>query len=220
MARTITKTARNVEMQPLKNKKQVQRRPNSVRSSETRAALVEAAIHCLCVLGYSGTTTAEISRYASISTGAMQHHYGTKDELIIACLDQLLLEMVFKLEIFERTEGSRADKCRAFVNIMWHQFYADKRYLAVWEIVVGSRSEKKLHNRVSRHRLKSLQACEDFWCKVFKIENRESDSSIEAMHFALLYMRGAAFNSVIDLRKTNIEQQLKMLESVLISSFE
>jgi AcrR family transcriptional regulator len=190
-----------------------------MRSAETRAALIEATIDCLCSLGYSGTSTTEISRRAIISTGALQHHFGSKDGLILASLDVLMAEMRDKLERFEQAEGTRADKCRSFVDVLWHQFYGERRYLAVWEIVVGTRPEKDIHKRVLKHRVDSVKACEEIWCKVFGIKDPKNDPSIEAMHFALSFMRGASFIKSAEQRPNEIERQLSLLEDVLVRSF-
>ena len=62
------------------------RRSNETRSAEMRAALIEAAIQSLCAIGYSKTTTHEICRRAGATSGAIQHHFGSKDELILATL--------------------------------------------------------------------------------------------------------------------------------------
>ena len=62
------------------------RRSNEKRSAEMRAALIEAAIQSLCGIGYSKTTTHEICRRAGATSGAIQHHFGSKDELILSLI--------------------------------------------------------------------------------------------------------------------------------------
>ena len=120
------------------------RRSNETRSAEMRAALIEAAIQSLCEVGYSKTTTQEICRRARATSGAIQHHFGSKDELILATLDCLRLEMQERFDRLNELGGPLQARCEAMVREMWHTFYGRKRYMAVWEIAIGSRGRATL----------------------------------------------------------------------------
>lgn len=174
-----------------------ERRPNALRTAETRKALIEATIACLCDLGYSRTTTLEISRRAEITPGALQHHFGKKDELVLAALDTLMVEMSIVLDRAEHVHGTIQQKIGAFVDLLWDEFYADARYIAVWEIVIGSRGEPDLHPRVAAHRQASVEKCEDVWCRAFDLPVNRDDPRVKALHFALNYLRGSAMLPIV-----------------------
>jgi AcrR family transcriptional regulator len=53
------------------------RRTQEQRSSETRKALVEAAVRSIYKLGYGGATTAVIAEEAGISRGSIIFHFST-----------------------------------------------------------------------------------------------------------------------------------------------
>src|SRR5262245_34796413 len=57
------------------------------KSAQARVAILDAAIDCLEKYGYAQTTTQLIAKSASISRGAMLHHYATKQDLIAAVID-------------------------------------------------------------------------------------------------------------------------------------
>ncbi len=174
-----------------------ERRPNALRTAETRKALIEATIDCLCEIGYSRTTTLQISRRANITPGALQHHFGKKDELILAALDALMIEMSFVLDRAALVKGTVRQKIDAFVDHLWSEFYADRRYMAVWEIVIGSRGEPDLHPRVATHRQASVEKCEDVWCRAFNLPRDSDDPRVKALHFALNYLRGSAMLPIV-----------------------
>lgn len=61
--------------------------PKQERSRATRARLLEAAVHCLATQGWNAATVAVIAKEAGISRGALQHHFPTREDLIVAALD-------------------------------------------------------------------------------------------------------------------------------------
>ena len=196
-----------------------ERRPNAQRTADTRKALIEATIQCLCEIGYSRTTTLEISRRAAITPGALQHHFGRKDELIIATLDKLMVEMAAVLDKAEQVEGAEREKIDAFVEHLWSEFYGHPRYMAVWEIVVGSRGEPELHPRVAAHRAASVEKCEQVWCRAFGLKRGTADPRIRALHFALNYLRGSAILPILPRDEGNSESIKESLKTFLAHEF-
>lgn len=64
------------------------RRPQR-RALETRARLIEAAIHEFAEKGFDGASTGEIAARAGAAQSAVPYHFGTKDSLWKAAGDQL-----------------------------------------------------------------------------------------------------------------------------------
>lgn len=67
----------------------VQTRRQQERSAATRAALLDATVACLVELGYTGTTSAAVAERAGLSRGAQLHHFGTRDQLVVAAVEHL-----------------------------------------------------------------------------------------------------------------------------------
>lgn len=65
------------------------RRRQAERRASTRARLLEATLSCLVKRGHAGTTTAEIEARAGVSRGARQHHFPTKESLMVAAVRHL-----------------------------------------------------------------------------------------------------------------------------------
>lgn len=59
------------------------------RSAATRRALLDATVACLAELGYAGTTSAAVAERAGLSRGAQLHHFGTRDQLVVAAVEHL-----------------------------------------------------------------------------------------------------------------------------------
>lgn len=60
------------------------RRTQEERSASTQGRLIDAAIECLCDLGYADTTTGAVVERAGLSRGALLHHFRTREALMRA----------------------------------------------------------------------------------------------------------------------------------------
>jgi AcrR family transcriptional regulator len=77
------RTARAVAERPAP----LPREPKQERSRATRQRLLESAIDCLAARGWTATTVTVVAEHAGVSRGAAQHHFPTREDLIIAALE-------------------------------------------------------------------------------------------------------------------------------------
>jgi AcrR family transcriptional regulator len=73
------------------------REPRQERSRTTRRRLVDAAVECLAERGWIGTTVSVIAERAGVSRGAAQHHFPTREELVVVALEFLADEQIAEL---------------------------------------------------------------------------------------------------------------------------
>ncbi|WP_167169593.1 TetR/AcrR family transcriptional regulator [Saccharomonospora amisosensis] len=73
------------------------REPRQERSRTTRRRLVDAAVECLAELGWNGTTVGVIAERAGVSRGAAQHHFPTREQLVVAAVEFLTEEQIAEL---------------------------------------------------------------------------------------------------------------------------
>jgi AcrR family transcriptional regulator len=114
------------------------------KSSQTRVAILDAAIECLAHHGYASITMQSIAQAANISRGAMLHHYATKLELIASVIDYTFYK---RMEIFIRSVSSLSDEERvedvAGVERYWESLLT-KEFAAYIELLVASRTDREL----------------------------------------------------------------------------
>lgn len=65
------------------------RRSNEERSRSTRAQLVEAGRKLFAEQGFAATSITQVAAQAQLSTGALYHHWSTKQELLVAVVSAL-----------------------------------------------------------------------------------------------------------------------------------
>jgi AcrR family transcriptional regulator len=90
--------------------------PKQDRSRATRQRLLETAVRCLANHGWETSTVAFIAAEAGISRGAVQHHFRTREALIIAALEYMFAERVASLDALPDPAGSDPDRVHAVVT--------------------------------------------------------------------------------------------------------
>jgi AcrR family transcriptional regulator len=59
------------------------RRRHAEPSAETRARILGAVVECISEIGFQRTTASEIAARAGVTWGAVQHHLGDKDGILL-----------------------------------------------------------------------------------------------------------------------------------------
>ena len=126
------------------------RRSQEERSAETRRKLIEAAIEVLRESSYANLTIKKVTQRAGVTNGAMQHHFGSRDDLLLALMDAVypVLQIPFEAIAAEGlTVEARVGK---IVDLLWG-IYSRPEYLAVWDIALGSRGDAALWPRMQAY---------------------------------------------------------------------
>jgi AcrR family transcriptional regulator len=75
----------------------------SARKAQTRARLLEAAAQVYARRGFAGATLEEVASEAGFTKGAVYAHFGSKENLLLALVEEHLAEeVVEQLELFDR----------------------------------------------------------------------------------------------------------------------
>ncbi|MCR3722943.1 MULTISPECIES: TetR/AcrR family transcriptional regulator [Prauserella salsuginis group] len=72
-------------------------RRRQARGRTTRRKLIGAAVESLAERGWHATTMLEVAERAGVSRGAAQHHFPTRESLVVAAVEQLGEEQITEL---------------------------------------------------------------------------------------------------------------------------
>ncbi|MCM6776220.1 TetR/AcrR family transcriptional regulator [Nocardia sp. CDC159] len=120
-----------------------QRRTQEQRSSEMRVRLLDATIDCLVEYGYAGTTTPRVAERAGVTRGAQVHHFGSKNDLVVAAISHLAQR---------RTEAAMQELGRVragddplgvALDFMW-ELHQGPLFIAAMELWVAGRTDPVL----------------------------------------------------------------------------
>ncbi|HEY4094639.1 MAG TPA: TetR/AcrR family transcriptional regulator [Baekduia sp.] len=77
----------------------------SVRKAATRSRLLEAAARVYAAHGFAGATLDDVAEEAGLTKGALYGHFGSKDNLLVALMDEYLAaEIAEQVALFDRDE--------------------------------------------------------------------------------------------------------------------
>lgn len=109
------------------------RRTQAERTAQTKTRLIDATIDCLIENGYPGTTTVAVCQRAGVSHGSLLYHYGTRERLLGAALDEIYSRLqgsvIASLEELPRGEA----RVEGLIELMWSAFGA-REFKAVIEL--------------------------------------------------------------------------------------
>ena len=86
------------------------------RSRATRRRLLETAVRCLAEHGWEASTVGFIAAEAGISRGAVQHHFRTREALILAALEHMFEERAALLDALPDPAGSGPQRVHTVVT--------------------------------------------------------------------------------------------------------
>lgn len=110
------------------------RRSHAERTAETQARIVAAVVASIAERGLQRTTAAEVTRRAGVTWGAVQHHFGGKDGLLMAVLEDSFRRFEARLAEVPVESLPLAERVRLFVERAWAHF-ASREYACTAEIL-------------------------------------------------------------------------------------
>jgi len=190
------------------------RRKQVDRRTETRALLIGAATDLLRTAGYSGTSTALIAKRAGLTTGALHHHFATKEDLMLSVLDRSSERVLQRLEQQDHVAtGGRID-VKSLVAHLW-EVYGDPNYWAIWEIIIGTRADEAFHRRVVEHRLETIRSVLHPWVRRHVLADTAEPEMLALFEFMLVAIRGLSLERFLDKDEAYFDRNLNLLAEMV-----
>jgi AcrR family transcriptional regulator len=112
------------------------RRTQAERTAATRERIVRAVVESISEVGFQKTTANEITRRAGVTWGAVQHHFGGKDGILSAVLEESFDRFAARLAAVPIEGATLAERVSAFVDITW-QHFGSPDYRSTFEILLN-----------------------------------------------------------------------------------
>jgi AcrR family transcriptional regulator len=187
----------------------VARRTQSERSETTRRALIEAAIFVLNDQGYSGATAALIAARAGVTRGALQHHFGTVQDLFVAVMRHISRDRSGTLKSEVSSTGSLSARMR-FLADQYRLLYDGPDAIALLEIWLGAGHDEKLRRQIDVLMKRITERRNDYWQEILS-DLGLSDREIDTLRGALVStLRGAAIHRAFSSDRTRALDQVQL----------
>jgi AcrR family transcriptional regulator len=119
---------------------QTVRRTQAERTAATRERIVRAVVESIADVGFQKTTASEITRRAGVTWGAVQHHFGGKDGILAAVLEESFERFAARLAAVPIEGASLSERVSAFVDLAWAHF-GSPDYRSTFEILLNGTRE-------------------------------------------------------------------------------
>lgn len=191
-------------------------RTQAERSAATRAELIEATIELLLEKGLNNCSLAAVAKCAGLTTGAVQHQFKTKAKLMRAVIAERLFSAEPSVIAKELSALRLEDRCRSLVALQW-SFYRQPEYLAIWEIILGAKTDKDIQDEIAVWQHSATQAHEDA-IRTLLADCNLTDSTIRSLQYFLnSHLRGLAMLRTVQNDQAIVEEQIELLSRTILS---
>ena len=187
-----------------------QRRTHAERTALMRERVMLAVVEVIADVGFARTTAAEIARRAGVTWGAVQHHFGDKDGILMAVLEESFSHFADELgEVGPRQ--SREHRAGLFVDRGWAHF-SGPRYQSTFEILLNLPAETELP-----WQREMLKQWHHIWSQYFPESNPAEQETVELMLYTVSVLTGLASTQILGGNPARSrDRELGMLKETLV----
>jgi AcrR family transcriptional regulator len=110
----------------------------AAKSKATQDKIISAVIGLIREKGYVAASSTEIARRAGVTWGAVQHHFGSKEEILAQVLERSHRKFQQSLGEARFATGTPRVRVAKYVDLAWAHYRGDE-YMATIEILLASR---------------------------------------------------------------------------------
>lgn len=184
----------------------------ALKTQRTREKLIGAVIALIKEGGYANASAARIAKRAGTTWGAAQHHFGSKDEILVAILDLSHARFSARMSDPELRVGSLSDRASRFVDRMW-EHYQDDIFIVVLEILLATRGFHQAMPTLAERR--HARAHHQLMRAIFHDLKLDIDRAREAMTFTHCALTGLAIEHVFEGKVRSLDRYLQRIKLTL-----
>jgi AcrR family transcriptional regulator len=162
------------------------RRSQEERSAASRARLIESAIRCMRERGLAATNLIEIAASANLTRGAIQHHFNSRAELILAAVRELDERISRSFDEHSVPAGITGVERVATLFDDVVALTASEDTVAVFDLWSASRGDPELKTRVLELQRPLTDQFRELWRR--NLEGHLSSTLIDASFGIVLMM--------------------------------
>lgn len=119
------------------------------KSAAMQSRICKGAVRCLAARGYHRTSIKQVVEAASVSQGALQHHFPTKEDLMEATAGYLLGRSIKWFQGIKTVLEKDRDAFGEVIRRSWSEQFRTAEYGALLEILTAARTDTSLRKRVA-----------------------------------------------------------------------
>lgn len=189
---------------------------HQIKSAQTRARLLDAAMEVLQTKGYGQLSLHEVARAAQMTTGAVQHHFGSKAALMMEVIVHLVDKLDQDNDFWPPEHWTAKRRADHLVHQAWQQLYSQPRFAAAWSAYLAARDDTVMTAHIVERRTQLAERLSQRMHRSFPELGAWPDGQAR-VNFVLSCLRGLGLQAPFAAPAV-IEAQLKVL-SLTLQSF-
>lgn len=117
------------------------------RGDDTRARIIDETVRCIVEEGFSAATAKHVAERAGVTWGVIQYHFGDRDGLLTAVVDEGVSKLVSSLADAEVSDLALRERIEVVVDTAF-RCYSSPTSLAAFEIL---RAMRGTHDATRQH---------------------------------------------------------------------
>src|SRR3954447_6179714 len=118
------------------------RRPangSQVRADRTRALVIDETVRCILEEGFGAASAKHITERAGVTWGVIQYHFGDRNGLLMAVVDDGVARLLKSLSSADVSELPMRERIEVVVDTAW-SCYSSPTSMAAFEILRADRA--------------------------------------------------------------------------------
>jgi AcrR family transcriptional regulator len=194
------------------------RRSHAERTAETRTRIIAAVVDCIADDGFQGTTAQSIALRAGVTWGAAQHHFGGKDELLRAVLEDTFNRFAARMSDVPIESTPLEKRVSRFVELAWEHFRS-RHFRCAFEILLNYLGRGE-HADAGRWREEMTRAWDEVWTRIFSDVELPRGRNLMLQHFTISSLSGLAATLMMQRTPADLPRgELDVLVRTLLREF-
>jgi AcrR family transcriptional regulator len=190
------------------------RRSHAERTAETRARILSAVFESIAEVGFQRTTASEVARRSGVTWGAVQHHFGGKDGLLVAVVEDSFDRFAARLEGIPTEGESLRKRASHFIERAWEHF-SSREYRSTFEILLNDLGREDA-SRATTWQDRMFRAWDGVWMRLFHDAPITRRRHVVLEHYVISTLSGLASTLMLEGGEAVLRhEELALLEDLL-----
>jgi AcrR family transcriptional regulator len=189
-----------------------------VQAKQTRARVLESAVACIDELGIARASSNEIARRAGMTWGAIQHHFGSREDLLLSVIESNFSELESNVRTAAVVGGTTLERVQALADLLW-DYCSDVRFRVSIEILLDLRRDPAGSDLVAQRLSDANESMGVMWDEIcVQALDLPSDPTIARILFGAA--RGFALTRHMNAWRSSFTQERALLVQLLAGAIE
>ena len=184
------------------------------KTQQTQENILTAVVSLICEGGYAAATSSQIAERAGVSWGAVQHQFGSKEQLLLQVIQRSFDTLNASLAAPSLREGELSQRVSAFVDTLWQHHSKDIGWASL-EILLALRREPRTQQQAHMASLRISDSCTASMRDIFSDCTLSDEQVLDALIFVHSALQGLSIQDVFDVEPTYLSRHLSRLKQVL-----